>query len=307
MFLYPDWTDSTTLALDETSRKPVIMSSNYGSVYASGNVIDGYDYWAAGNSRDEDGNYTWLVADTTENYTMATAELAWDDFYDRYNKDFSLLKSSKVYTAGVDMDGNPTYIGDEKWYVDQFPQKVSVNITIDGSNTAIVSIQPEKNFYIVGDEISVSIDLHNGLNTFKGWSDGVQEMNRTFTLTGDLNLTAQIESEEYEILWDFCQLRDGSTKNLTLPFAANHSEQAENPGEFGIMTVEHSADGITYADTTFAQTRNNKSYIYNGSTEPVLFMAGLLRTRPDSATVEQEEITPGYKEELSKACCANPD
>ena len=140
-----------------------------------------------------------------------------------------------------------------------------------------------KELYIVGDEITVSIDLHNGLNTFKGWSDGVQEMNRTFTLTGDLNLTAQVESEEYEILWDFCQLRDGSTKNLTLPFAANHSKQAENSGEFGIMTVEHSADGSTYADTTFAQTRNNKAYTYNGSEEPVLFMAALLRTRLDSA------------------------
>ena len=304
LFLYPDYVDDLNL---EKTDSPTIISCAYGSIYASNNVIEGFKPWIAGNNKDDEGNYTWLLADTTNNYTMADVELAWDDFYDRYNKDFSLLKTSKAYTAGVDAEGNPTYLGAERWYVDQFPQKAAVNIAIEGSTTATLTIQPEKNFYIVGDEITVSIDLHNGLNTFKGWSDGVQEMNRTFTLTGDLNLTAQVESEEYEILWDFCQLRDGSTKNLTLPFAANHSKQAENSGEFGIMTVEHSADGSTYADTTFAQTRNNKAYTYNGSEEPVLFMAALLRTRLDSAVVEQEESAAGYKEELSKACCAHPD
>ena len=306
MFLYPDWTDDLNMA---AATQPTILKCSYGMIYGANNVIEGYKNWSAGNNKDEEtGEYTWLSADTTNNYTMATAELAWDDFYDRYNKDFSLLKSYKVYTAGADIEGNPTYIGAEEWYLDEFPVKAAVNVSIaGGSTTASVTVQPEKTIYFVGDEITVSIDLHDGLNTFMGWSDGVSEMNRTITLTGDLNLTANVVSADYEMLWDFCQLKDGSSKNLTLPFAANHAANAENVGQLGIMTVEHSADGVTYADTTFAQTRNNKAYIYNGSAEPVLFMAGLLRTRLDSVVVEQEEAAAGYNEELTKACCANPD
>ena len=306
MLLYPDWTDEYTMA--PGTKKPRIMAGDYGMVYAANNVIEGYDNWAAGNSKDEEtGGYTWLEADTTDNYTMATAELAWDDFYDRTNKDFSLLKEYKVYTLGKDIEGNPTYIGDGRWYLDQFPPKAAVNVTVNGSTTATLKIEPEKAIYFVGDEITLSVDLHDGLNTFTGWSDGNTDLTRTVTLTGDLNLTANVVSANYEMLWDFCQLKDGNNKTLTLPLAANHAASAENPGTFGIMTVEHSADKATYADTTSCQTRNNKAYIYNDSKEPVLFMAALLRTRLDSVVVEQEEKATGYKGELTNACCKNPD
>lgn len=306
MLLYPDWTDEYTMA--PGTKKPRIMAGDYAMVYAANNVIEGYDNWAAGNSKDEEtGDYTWLEADTTDNYTMATAELAWDDFYDRTNKDFSLLKEYKVYTLGKDIEGNPTYIGDGRWYLDQFPTKAAVNVTVNGSTTATLKIEPEKAIYFVGDEITLSVDLHDGLNTFTGWSDGNTDLTRTVTLTGDLNLTANVVSANYEMLWDFCQLKDGNNKTLTLPLAANHAASAENPGTFGIMTVEHSADKATYADTTSCQTRNNKAYIYNDSKEPVLFMAALLRTRLDSVVVEQEEKATGYKGELTNACCKNPD
>lgn len=101
MLLYPDWTDEYTLA--PGTKKPKIIACTYGVVSAANNVIEGYDNWSTGNAKDEEtGEYTWLSADTTDNYTMATAELAWDDFYDRANKDFSLLKEYKVYTLGKD-------------------------------------------------------------------------------------------------------------------------------------------------------------------------------------------------------------
>ena len=306
LFLYPDYVDDLNL---EKTDSPTIISCAYGSIYASNNVIEGYKPWIAGNNKDEDtGEGTWLLADTANNYTMADVELAWDDFYDRYNKNFQLLKSYKAYTAGVDIDGNPTYVGAGEWYVDEFPVKAAVNVTIEGgSTTASINVQPQKAIYFVGDEITVEIDLHDGLNTFMGWSDGVMEMNRTITLTGDLDLTAKVVSQNYELMWDFCQLRDGSTKNLTMPFAANHAaDPVNNPGEFGMMMVESSADGATYQDTTFCETRNNKTYPHYGTGENALFMAAVLRSRLDSATVEQEEAAPDYKEELSKACCANP-
>lgn len=305
LFLWPDWTDEYNL---EQTRKPKILTSSEAVlVYAANNVIEGYDNWIAGNVKDADtGEYAWISADTTDNYTMATAELAWDDFYDRYNKDFSLLKSYNIYTAGEDIEGNPTYIGDGRWYLDEFPQKAAVNVSIEGgSTTATVTIQPEKAIYFVGDEITVSIDLHDGLNTFMGWSDGNTDLTRTITLSGDLNLSANVVSADYEMLWDFCQLKDGNNKTVTLPFASNHAANAGNPGAFGIMT--YSADALAYVDTTGCQSRNNKAYIYNGSEEPVLFMAALLRSRLDSVTVDQEEAAAGYKEELTKACCPNPD
>lgn len=307
LLLVPDYVDELNPDAS-TITAPKILTCTGGSVYASNNVIQGYQSWIAGNAKDaETGDYTWLEADTANNYTMATAELAWDDFYDRNNRDFSLLKSHKLYTLGKDSEGNPTYIGDGRWYLDAFPTKAAVNVTLNGSTTATVTVAPKKAIYFVGDEITLSVDLHDGLNTFTGWSDGNTDLTRTVTLTGDLNLTANAVSADYEVLWDFCQLKDGSTKNLTLPMAANHAASAENPGTFGIMTVEHSADKATYADTTFSQTRNNKAYIYNDSKEPVLFMAALLRTRLDSVVVEQEEKAAGYKGELTNACCKNPD
>lgn len=312
--LTPDWDDDLNLTSTNTNVSKIVKMT-MGLVSAKSNVIEGHASWSAGNNKNEEGEPSWIVADTTENYTLAALEMTMDNFYDRTNKDFSLLKSDKSYTSGVKLDeyhmvvaGEKSFIGDGRWYLDEFPQKATVNVSIEGgSTTATVTIQPEKAIYFVGDEISISIDLHDGLNTFMGWSDGVSTMNRTITLTGDLNLTANVVSADYEMLWDFCQLKDGTTKNLTLPFAANHAANAENVGQLGIMTVEHSADGVTYADTTFAQTRNNKAYIYNGSEKPVLFMAGLLRTRLDSVVVEQEEAAAGYNEELTKACCANPD
>ena len=312
--LTPDWDDDLNLTSTNTNVSKIIRMT-LGLVSAQSNVIEGHAPWAAGNNKDEEtGEPSWIVSDTTENYTLAALEMTMDNFYDRTNKDFSLLKSDVSYTSGVKLDeyhmivdGEKSFIGDARWYLDEFPQKATVNVTINGSTTASVTVQPEKAIYFVGDEITVSIDLHDGLNTFMGWSDGVSEMNRTITLTGDLNLTANVVSADYELLWDFCQLKDGNNKTVTLPFAANHAASTENAGQFGIMTVEHSADGVTYADTTGCQSRNNKAYIYNGSEEPVLFMAALLRTRLDSVTVDQEEAAAGYNEELTKACCANPD
>ena len=137
-----------------------------------------------------------------------------------------------------------------------------------------------------------------------GWSDGNTDLTRTITLSGDLNLSAKVVSADYEMLWDFCQLKDGNNKTVTLPFASNHAANAGNPGAFGIMT--YSADALAYVDTTGCQSRNNKAYDYNGQ-DSTLFMAALLRSRLDSVTVDQEEAAAGYKEELTKACCPNPD
>lgn len=312
--LTPDWDDDLNLTSTNTNVSKIVKMT-MGMVTAQSNVIEGHAPWSAGNNKDEEtGDPSWIVADTTDNYTLAALEMTMDNFYDRNNKDFSLLKSDKSYTSGVKLDeyhevvvGEKSYIGDGRWYLDQFPTKAAVNVAINGSTTATLKIEPEKAIYFVGDEITLTLDLHDGLNTFTGWSDGSTELTRTVTLTGDLNLTANVVSANYEMLWDFCQLKDGNNKTLTLPLAANHAASAENPGTFGIMTVEHSADKATYADTTSCQTRNNKAYIYNGSKEPVLFMAALLRTRLDSVVVEQEEKATGYKGELTNACCKNPD
>lgn len=294
----------------EQTRVPYLLRCNYGMVYANNNVIEGYKEWNAGNNVDsETGEPTWLISDTTGNYTMADVELAWSDFYDIANNNFSLLKDYKVYTAGKE----GTFIGAEEWYIDAFPTKITVNVGVEGSTSATINVSPVKDIYFVGDEIEITVDLHDGLNTFIGWSDGVTEMNRTIVLSEDVNLTAKVQSQNYELIWDFDQIAPkGGT--ITYPAAANHAANPEgNPGVFGMMTVEHTG---AYADTTSSQSRNNKTGLYNG-TPDVLFVAPLLRTRLDSVAVEKEMAAAGTTAaqaavdkksvELTNACCANPD
>ncbi len=293
----------------EQTRLPYIVRCDYGMIYANNNVVEGYRNWGAGNNVDiETGEPTWLDCDTTGNMTMAEAELQWSNFYDIANNNFLLEKSNKVYTAGKE----GTFIGAEEWYVDAFPTKIAVNVSVEGSTSAVVTVDPVKDIYFAGDEIKISVDLHDGLNTFIGWSDGVTEMDRTIVLSEDVDLVAKVQSADYELLWDFCNIIK-SNQTMEYPMAANHAANDENPGAFGMMTVEHTG---AYADTLSSQSRNNKTGLYNG--EPnVLFLAPLLRTRLDSVVVEQEMAAlgttaaqaaiDGKSVELTKACCANPD
>ncbi|MCD7710176.1 MAG: hypothetical protein LUI04_02325 [Porphyromonadaceae bacterium] len=323
LFLVPDYsyTDGSgnVLGTEDSpySTSSTILSASYGLVTATNNVIEGYKPWSAGNQKDDDGEYTWLATDTTGNYTMEDVSLAWDDFFDRESRTFSLLKSDPIYTAGTD----GTFIGAESMYVDEFDATAAVNVSVSGSSFASVTISPEQSIYFVGDEITLSVDLHEGLATFTGWSDGVTDMTRTVVLEGDLDLVANVVSEDFELVWDF----DVITKNnqaLTIPLAADHAASEENPGSFGVMTVEHSEDGVTYADTLACDSRNNKSYPYNGE-DAVTFPAALVRVTLNADSVEAQVLaqtgmsaedlaaTNGTENEtyayLTSGCCPYPD
>ena len=262
IILYPDWSDDLTM--NPNDNNPYLVRGNNLMVSYTNNLVEGYRDWEAGNTKTEDGEYTWLNCTTIGNHTMASLGFAWDDFFDRENKDFSIERSNPAFAAEL---------GDLNNYVDQFPSKIAVNVTIESSKTATVSIVPNKIFYVTGDEITVSIDLHGGLNTFKGWSDGSTETNRTFTLSEDINLVAYVEEEAYTLLWDFCNITANNQKIQTT-MAANHTDNVDNPGAMGVRYF----NGTAYADSSQFDSRNNKSKHNNGSLDDVLYRTPLRRT-----------------------------
>ena len=149
------------------------------------------------------------VADITGNMTMAEAQLDWSDFAARESGDFSIWNGHNLYTAGIEtayIKGK--FIGAERWYTDTQKIKASFSYEIEGSQSAKVNIDPMKDQYFIGDEITLTADC-NGLNTFNGWSDGNTDLEHKIVLEGDLAITARFTEIDYLAAWNLDQL----TKN----------------------------------------------------------------------------------------------
>lgn len=170
-----------------------LLNAKYGMVTAKNNVIDwnGYNDWSAGNIKEE-GEYTWLQADTTANFTLEESGLTFASFYDAENHNYILEKSNKLYTMA---DGQP--IGAPMMYVDAFPVAASLTVNVEGSRFVDFDVVPAKEKYFNGDEVTITLNDHNSayrtFNTFKGWSDGSMENPRKVTIEGATELTAQYE------------------------------------------------------------------------------------------------------------------
>lgn len=250
LFLYPDWVNEENQALPE-GIKPGIFSGSYGSLYAHNNVIENYAPWSTGEQLDEEGEGEWLDCDTTGNMTMAEAELEWSDFAARESGDFSVWTGEKIYEAGiVSVSGlvEGKFIGAERWYTDVQKIKASFSCEVEGSQSAKVNIEPLKDQYFIGDEITLTADC-NGLNTFDGWSDGNTNLEHKIVLEGDLTITARFTEIDYLAAWNLDQL----TKNneaLTSPVAANYTKRT------GDYTLAYA--GFDGSDSSFVSTRNNK-------------------------------------------------
>lgn len=171
---------------------------------------------------------------------LAEETFDWSAFYKADQSNFLVENSNKFYTLGAaainDLDGNPiveipSCVGaNSVMYVDEFPKEAKVNVTVAGSKSVSVSILPEKDTYMVGDEITVTLNDHNSsyrnFNTFKGWSDGSMETVRTITLesTEGINLTANYEEVNGVVAaFDFSKIT--SNANLT-EYVADLGNQA---------------------------------------------------------------------------------
>lgn len=163
----------------------------------------------------------------------------WSAFYKADQSNFIVEKSNPFYTKGassiIDLAGTPiveipSCVGaNATMYVDEFPKEAKVNVAVAGSKSVDFSIAPEKDTYMVGDEITITLNDHNSyyrtFNTFKGWSDGNMETVRKITLdsTDGINLTANYEEADGIVAaFDFSKVSGNMTE-----YVADLGTQAE--------------------------------------------------------------------------------
>lgn len=262
----------------------VLLSCEGGILSESNNVIDNtyYKGWVEGNS-DAEGNSKFTAEmiggmdqrpDITPEAAGFNSWTAGDVFQDPENSLYNVLKTHKAYTAGfatytdansqaVTMDG--TQLGARKMYVDAFPVKAAVNVTINGGQFVSYTLSPEKPAYYVGDEVTVKLNDHNSFyrtfNKFNGWSDGSTETTRTFTLTGDLDLTANYEAQGNVIsAFDFV----GASGNAHTSYDANlYVDEAHKAVAYELVadTVGLGA-GTVAAPFVMKSTKDNTGLVF---------------------------------------------
>ncbi len=265
-----------TILVDETSTHSDTKITNVESavVMTNSNVVDEDSY----TSLSELATYlseecgTTLIQLGNDKALSDYADFSWDTgttFQDASNNMYYLLTSNQWYTEGYS-DGivGASYIGPSIAYVDEFPTTAAINIDIDGPSYITYSISPEKDVYYIGDEITVTLNPQtnkylNDLNTFTGWSDGSTELSRSFTLDGDLNLTASFTERE-DVVSAFTLSRITSNSNLSSYEADIYLNMDENYKSvaYGVVNDTTEATGskeppFTYVSGTF-QTRPNK-------------------------------------------------
>ena len=168
--------------------------------------------------------------DVCEDLNIADYPFSFDMFYDADKSLYTVEKgnSAGLFTAGadavLDMNNNPAFaiptcVGAPMMYVDEFPVKVDVNVTINGSKSATYTITPEKAEYYKGDEVTITLNARNSyyrtFNTFTGWSDGNTDLERSIVLGADgLDLTANFESAMTNVAaaWDFSSNPSSNSK-----------------------------------------------------------------------------------------------
>lgn len=203
-----------------------------------------------------------------DNYTLDSfTDFSWDTgktFQDAANNLYYLLKANQWYSMGAVNEDNmvgATYIGPSIAYVDEFPTPAAVNVTIEGPSYISYTISPEKDVYYLDDEVTITLNpgtnnYLTNLNTFEGWSDGVKELSRTETLTGDLNLTAKF-TDNRNVVSAFTL--NGITKNADL---ASYSADV-------YLDMDPSFQSVVYAvtvDTTLATGTQDSPFHYHNGT-----------------------------------------
>lgn len=240
-----------------------------GLVQLENNVLYGYKYQDLSDAI-ESGNII-PIGDTEEEFfeafpaafSMEDVEFAWTDFAGAQQDMFQINKSHKVYTAGK--NGAP--IGNENNYTDQVIKIVTVTTHVEGSNSATVSVTPDKDAYTTGEKVKLSVNTKGSLNTFKGWSNGMTDPTIEVELTDNLDITATFEEIPYIAVWN---LDDIAANNVTKvpPVAPNYGNKALSLSYARYFVVDSiSFEGYRYgAEASEAyggskaaiQTRNNK-------------------------------------------------
>ncbi len=205
--------------------------------------------------------------DLCEDLNIEDYPFSFDMFYDADQSLYTVEKgkSAGLYTAGadavLDMDNNPifaipTCVGAPMMYVDEFPVKVDVNVTIAGSKSASYTIAPEKAEYYKGDEVTITLNDRNSYyrtyNHFTGWSDGSSDLVRTIVLGGEgLDLTANFETVMDNVVaaWDFSSNPASNSKKSEV-----YAEYGDFAGEVAIKAFAADTTGLGSVATTYTTT-----------------------------------------------------
>ena len=251
----------------------VLTGINGGYVQLENNMLYGYKYQNMADAVDT-GDITPITDNDDEgelqegefsSLAMEDVPFAWTDFADVQNDFFQINFSNPAYTAGK--NGAP--LGDTNNYTDQVIKVVTVNVNIEGSKSAKVTIAPEKAAYMAGDEITLTADCNGSLNTFKGWSNGMTDEVITLTLEDDLDITATFEEMDYIAVWNLDDITANNVvktppvdasygSGLTLDYARYIIPEGEETGEYKMGTgIAEMTDGYDGAKRAI-QTRNNK-------------------------------------------------
>ena len=205
--------------------------------------------------------------DVCEDLNIEEHPFSFDMFYDAAQSLYTVEKgnSAGLYTAGadavLDMENNPVFaiptcVGAPMMYVDEFPVKVDVNVTIAGSKSASYTIAPEKAEYYKGDEVTITLNPRNSYyrtyNNFTGWSDGNSDLVRTIVLGAEgLDLTANFETAMDNVVaaWDFSSNpASNSTKDSVF------AEYGDFAGEVAIKAFAADTTGLGSVATTYTTT-----------------------------------------------------
>lgn len=207
---------------------------------------------------------------------LAAESFDWSAFYKADVSNFLVEKTNKFYTMGATVINNlegtpiveiPSCVGaNSVMYVDEFPKEAKVNVAVAGSKSVSVSILPEKETYMVGDEITITLNDHNSyyrtFNTFKGWSDGSMETVRKMTLesTDGINLTATYEEADGVVAaFDFSKVKGNMTEYVAdlgtqAGVAKVYVMAADTTGMWGAIAKE----AVPYVAGKAFQTRAGK-------------------------------------------------
>ncbi len=242
---------------------------NQGVLYASHNVLDTIHYMNWERTKQQKPDVIYMTDDDPHFISPSDAGLAdWSEggsFQNPANSIYLVEKSSPAYTMGIGLmkeadggaltiDGETSYLGASIMYVDKFPTKAAVNVTVNGPSFITYTIEPEQAQYYVGDTITITLNDKNTpyttLATFKGWSDGSMDRSHKVAVTGDVNLTA-----DYEERTDLVSAFTTFTNNRDLESAKSD--------------IYKDNDTNNQAEITFATTDDSGNYTAaNGQSRP---------------------------------------
>lgn len=298
----------------------IFDASAQGYLTAANNVIDTQTWQSlqakmdANNGTEYEGlilgNLNWAPdeLDMKEIQAANAGFTSWEEgvvFQDPANSQYWMKKSMAAYTMGKKIDpitflptDETCPIGAEWMYVDAFPVKAKVNISIDGPKYITYTVSPEKATYYVGDEITLTLRDHNSyyrtFNTFKGWSDGSMEKTRVITLDGDLNLAAQYEADANVLAaFDF----SGVTKNGSPADYSADIFYKDDP----TYQAKVSCFVPNYASET-TKDENDKDVTTYSLPENPEYVAGTFESRPAKFGEDAEEMQMPILSLRTKAC-----